>query len=116
MTSMQPYEADRVDGARLAWIALVVVASLALVLALMYLLWNPPGETNHAATVPPSPRLEQQPRIERLATEQAQQQRLQRYGWVDARHRYARVPIRRAMERMAAASATEASPQGAAHE
>ena len=111
MTRTPSYEPDRIDASRLAWVGVAFVVMLVVALGSMYLLWNPtPPAAVPADAVPPAPRLQADPRRDLLATQQAQQQRLQSYGWDDPQHRYAHVPVARAMAMMAGAASTS-SPE-----
>jgi hypothetical protein len=112
MSRRPAYEPDRVDVRRLGWVGVVFVVALALVLGLMYLLWNrtPPFPVP-AAAVPPPPRLQGDPRRDLIAVQQAQQRRLQSWGWDDPQHRYAHIPVARAMAMLATASSTASTEQ-----
>ncbi|MDO1527207.1 hypothetical protein QMK61_00030 [Fulvimonas sp. R45] len=95
-----------------AWSGAILLAMLAVV----YLLWRrlvPPAQTVPASMVPPAPRLLPDPARERHAVERAQISRLESWGWVDHAHGIAHIPIRRAMQRVAASASAEA-PAGPA--
>ncbi|HET6432788.1 hypothetical protein [Dyella sp.] len=105
MKADELYEPDHVDGRRLAQLGAIFVLALAAILTVVWMLWAPPRrETGEPGSVPPPPRLAPDLRIDLLAMREAQQERLQRYGWSDPAHRYAQVPIRRAMAIMANAA------------
>lgn len=112
MNTTPSHEPDRIDGRRLALLGAIFAVVLALVLLLVYLLWHPmPPAPVDAVAVPPSPRLQPDPRRDFLATRQAQRDRLQSYGWDDPGHRYAHVPVQRAMAVMT--RSTSNPPPGA---
>jgi hypothetical protein len=98
-----------------ALLAVVFVA----ILVLMYAIWRfalasaPLPAHEH---VPPPPRLERAPR-QALATQQASAKAdLERYAWVDRAHGIAEIPIERAMQILAARTATHAQSDDAKKE
>jgi hypothetical protein len=74
----------------------------------------PAASAARAATVPPPPRLQADPHADLVAAQAAQRIRLSGWAWTDATHRYARIPIGRAMqieaERQDSVPASPASP------
>ena len=113
MNRARRHEPDVVDAARIARLGAVFALALALLLGLMYLLWRPlPGTAIRPAAVPPRPRLQDDPRRDLIAAQQAQRQRLQAYGWDDPQHRFAHVPVERAMAVMAGAASTAPAEHG----
>ena len=112
MSRRPAYEPDRVDARRLGWVGVAFVVALVLVFGLMYVLWNrtPPFPVP-AAAVPPPPRLQGDPRRDLIAVQQAQQRRMQSYGWDDPQHRYAHIPVARAMAMLAEAASASSSEE-----
>jgi hypothetical protein len=56
-----------------------------------------PLAASHEQRLPPEPRLQTNPREDLLTLRQAEEQRLQSYGWVDKDAGIARIPIEEAM-------------------
>ena len=56
----------------------------------------PLTQQQRAAIVPPSPRLQDHPLHDIAMLRQRESDLLERYGWTDADHRTARIPIARA--------------------
>lgn len=48
--------------------------------------------------IPPAPRLQAHPQVDLAALRAQKRQLLTHYAWTDATHRYARIPIERAMQ------------------
>jgi hypothetical protein len=99
------HEAHRIDALALAKLAVVFATTLVLVLILMYALWQrvvPHYPAIAAQDVPPTPRLQAVPRMDRLALNRAQHARLTSYGWVNQTDGVAHIPIERAMNLLAA--------------
>ena len=101
--SRQPhYQPDTVDARQLLRVGAIFALAFGLILALMYLLWRPQSPRRpQADAVPPAPQLQADPRRDLLATQMAQQRRLQQYGWNDPQHRSAHIPLQQAMARLA---------------
>jgi hypothetical protein len=105
------HEDHRVDPRALLLTAAWSGAILLAMLAVVYLLWRllvPPALTVPTSMVPPAPRLLSDPARERDVVERAQTDRLESWGWVDRAHGIARIPVRRAMQLVAASASTEA--------
>jgi hypothetical protein len=110
------HEDHRVDAHALLLTAAWSGAILLAMLAVVYLLWRllvPPALTVPASMVPPAPRLLPDPMRERNAVERAQTDRLESWGWVDRAHGIARIPVRRAMQLVAASASAEAPAESA---
>jgi hypothetical protein len=110
------HEDHRVDAHALLLTAAWSGAILLAMLAVVYLLWRllvPPALTVPASMVPPAPRLQPDPARERDAVERAQIGRLESWGWVDRAHGIAHIPLRRAMQLVAAGASVDA-PAGPA--
>lgn len=117
--SPQPhYQPDTVDARQLLRVGAIFALAFGLILALMYLLWHPQSPRKpQADAVPPAPQLQAEPRRDLLATQVAQQRRLQQYGWDDPQHRFAHIPLSQAMARLAAQGEHQsASAAGQEHE
>lgn len=113
---MSGHEDHRVDAHALLLTAAWSGAILLAMLAVVYLLWRllvPPALTVPASMVPPAPRLQPDPARERDAVERAQIGRLESWGWVDRAHGIAHIPVRRAMQWVAAGASVDA-PAGPA--
>lgn len=104
MSQRDAHESYAVAASRLHWIALIMLLSLAAVVATMYLLfklWLSNAPAISAAQLPPAPRLQAHP-VGDLAAERAREhQQLDSYAWKDATHATARIPIDRAMQLLA---------------
>jgi hypothetical protein len=97
----EPVEEDRIAGHTIARVAVAILLLLALSLLLLgwlarhYRVDRPPLVERYP--VPPSPRIDPQPRAELEDYLAAQQARLESYGWADARGGWVQIPIERAM-------------------
>lgn len=112
----QQHEPHNVEVAKVYKLGVLFVVLLALILCVMYLLWehvHPWTLNMPAEVIPPPPRLQVTPPADRAAQYRLQAQQLDSYGWVDGGHRTAHIPITRAMELLASpqpANARSGSP------
>ena len=85
------------------WLALIVAGTVGLVPLSLGLLF--PGSLHDPARQPtltsPAPRLQSAPRDDLAALRQAEQRRLESYGWADRSAGLAHIPIEEAMRRVA---------------
>lgn len=94
------HEPDRIDAPVLHKLGVIFVLALVLILSLMYWLWMHVQAPTLSATpqrIPPPPQLQVIAPPDRIRQYRLQTQRLESYGWVDAGHRVAHIPIERAM-------------------
>jgi hypothetical protein len=94
------HEPHRIDAPALHKLGGLFVVLFVVILYGMYVLW----QHVHSRTLnlpppalPPQPRLQVNPPADRIAQYRLQTQQLTTYGWTDASHRTARIPIERAM-------------------
>lgn len=94
------HEPHRIDAPALHKLGGLFVVLFVLILYVMYVLW----QHVHSRTLnlpppvlPPQPRLQVDPPADRIAQYRLQTQQLSTYGWNDAGHRTAHIPIERAM-------------------
>jgi hypothetical protein len=96
-----------IGGAALLGLISLAALAIALVFA-MFVIFRahdvhaPATALEQVRLVPPGPRLEANPRQERVALDAAAQKRIETYGWTDAGKTLARIPIERAMALQAA--------------
>lgn len=114
MSARRGNEPNNVDTGALVLIAAGMAGVLVLVVALMYLIWRgvasvQPQMSDHS--IPPRPRLQARPPIDRLVLDAEQRRALETYSWIDGHHQFARVPIDRAMSLLASGTA---APDGSA--
>jgi hypothetical protein len=98
------HEPHRVDAPALHKLGGLFALLLTLILCVMYVLWRHVHSwtlTMPAQVVPPAPRLQADPPADRATQYRLQAQRLESYGWNDADHRVAHIPIERAMALLA---------------
>ncbi|MGH8230633.1 MAG: hypothetical protein ACRESY_02300 [Steroidobacteraceae bacterium] len=83
-----------------AVIAVTVVAAAVLIRIATHELLKPPAAAAaaSAASIPPPPRLQPDPQADLESVRAEQRARLSEWAWTDASHRYARIPIERAMQ------------------
>lgn len=109
------HEPDQTDTVALFKLSALFGVLLALILAGMYLLWlrvHPHYLPIPARDVPPTPRLQAVPPLDRIALYRTQRQQLDSYGWVNKQGGIAHIPIERAMALVAAQkTAQPASPR-----
>jgi hypothetical protein len=94
------HEPHRIDAPALHKLGGLFVVLFVVILYGMYVLW----QHVHSRTLnlpppalPPQPRLQVNPPADRIAQYRLQTQQLTTYGWTDASHRTAHIPIERAM-------------------
>lgn len=98
------HEPHRVDAPALHKLGGLFLLSFVLILCVMYVLWRhvqPWTLDMPAQPLPPTPRLQTHAPRDRAAQYRLQAQQLNSYGWVDAEHRLAHIPIERAMALLA---------------
>lgn len=103
------HEPHRVDAPALHRLGGVFVLALILILGVTYVLWqhvHPWTLSMPARVLPPRPRLQADAPVDRLKQYQRQAKRLHSYGWLDAHHHTARIPIERAMALLAQQAAS----------
>jgi hypothetical protein len=89
----------KVIGVVLALGTAVAIALVALWLALTFLVMPHHAQLKTQPTVlPPAPRLQPHPDNDLTALREAKRALLHGYAWTDKSHRFARIPIERAME------------------
>jgi hypothetical protein len=101
------HEPHHVDTPALHKLGALFTVLLILILCVMYVLWqhvHPWTLSMRPPVIPPSPRLQAAPPLDRAVQYGAQAQKLHSYGWVDGDHRAAHIPIERAMKVMAGES------------
>jgi hypothetical protein len=104
------HEPHQVDAPTLHKLGMLFTVLLILILCVMYVLWehvHPWTLSARPQVIPPSPRLQVMPPVDRAVQYGAQAKRLKSYGWDDADHRVAHIPIERAMELMAGSSSQQ---------
>ena len=113
MSQRDAHESYAVAAHRLHWVAAILLATLAGIVLLMYVLahtWlhttSPPIET-----IPAQPRLQDDPAADLAAERRREEGMLQGYAWVDRQRGVARIPVQRAMEILARGSGS-APPAG----
>lgn len=108
------HEASNVDASSIHKIAAVFALFVAVVLVAMYVLWRavaPSAVTISLQQIPPPPRLQANPSLDRKQLYQQQLGELDGYGWVDRQHGIAHIPITRAMAMLASPSGVPSSRQ-----
>lgn len=106
------HEEHRVDMRALLRVGMALAAVLVVLVAIMYGLWlRLPKPPPVHASVPPGARLQVHAVEDRAAIQARQAAKLERYGWTDAGHRTAQVPIERAMDILAGRSQAPAAPE-----
>ena len=103
--SQRGHEPHHIDAPTLHKLAGIFVVALVLILWAMYLLWrhvHPLTLSMPPQRVPPLPRLQVAAPIDRVEQYRLQDQRLESYGWIDAKQSVAHIPIERAMALLAA--------------
>lgn len=99
----QPDDASaRIGGGALLGLVLLAVLAVAVVFAMFTLFRThdvhaPATALEQTRLVPSGPRLEADPRRDRLALDAAAQKRIETYGWADQGKGLVRIPIERAM-------------------
>lgn len=104
------HEPNHVDASTLHKLGGLFTVLLILVLSVMYVLWQQvhPWTLNmRPPVIPAPPRLQVAAPLDRAAQYGQQARQLHSYGWVDAEHRVAHIPIERAMGLMAGAPRQE---------
>jgi hypothetical protein len=100
------HETSEVGVRGIGWTALGLAVTLAAIVLGTRVVLRPrePERPRAPATidVPPPPRLEEDPAAERLRVRAREESLLNSYGWVDRPHGVVRIPIERAMDRIAA--------------
>lgn len=98
------HEGDAVAGRRLLWLALGLGVLLAGVMVLGYVLWRHLAADipRDALRLPSELPLQQHPRADLREHQRRHAQRMDGYAWLDREAGLVRIPIRRAMEIMAA--------------
>lgn len=94
------HEPHRVDAPALHKLGGLFVAVFVLILCVMYVLWqhvHSPTLNLPPPLLPPQPRLQVNPPADRATQYRLQMRQLTTYGWNDAGHRTAHIPIERAM-------------------
>ena len=98
------HEPHYVDATALHKLGGLFALLFVLVLCVMYVLWL----HVHSRTLslppqvlPPQPRLQANPPMDRVAQYRLQAEQLDSYGWTDPSHRFAHIPIERAMALLA---------------
>lgn len=99
------HEGQHIAARRLLVAALVLGASVILIGVVCWFLWHAVAPASRTATLPDTPRLQTDARSD-LAAFRKDQRNIDRYEWVDPEHRFARVPVDRAM----AIAAKDAKP------
>lgn len=99
------HEAPHFHGRVLAWLGMALGALTVLIAVGCWFLWRDVAPPERVAAVPAAPRLQPHPRHD-LDTFRMDQAKRDTYGWDDAAHTHARIPVERAM----AILATEKQP------
>jgi hypothetical protein len=107
-TGTRPYEVSDFSVRPVMQFTVVLTLGLALVIALMVVLFNTleriESRAEEAAhpmtveTVPPAPRLQTSTAVDLIAHREREEEILERYGWVDRENGKVRIPIERAMD------------------
>lgn len=98
------HEPHRIDAPALHKLGGIFVGLLVLILWVMHVLWqhvHSPTLSMPPQVLPPPPRLQADPPPDRIAQYRLQSTHLNSYGWNDADHRTAHIPIERAMALLA---------------
>lgn len=98
------HEPHHVDAPALHKLGGIFALVFIVILGVMYVLWrhvHPWTLTMPPPVVPPQPRLQSNPPVDRVTQYRLQAQRLESYGWADADHHVAHIPIERAMALLA---------------
>lgn len=98
------HEPQDLAAKHIAWAGVVIAGVICLTLAICLLLWHHWRTDAGVATLPPTPRLQAHPAADLRDVRQAQVPATDGWGWADADHSVARIPVTRAMQIMAAES------------
>lgn len=107
------HEPHRIDAKTLHKLGGLFVALFILILYVMYVLWqrvHSPTLNLPPSVLPPQPRLQVAPPADRATQYRLQMQQLTTYGWNDASHRTAHIPIERAMALLVQKQQANGSP------
>ena len=94
------HEPHRIDAPALHKLGGLFALLLILILCVMYVMWQHVHPWTLSApphVLPPPPRVQASPPLDRVTQYRLQAQRLNAYGWNDPAHRTAHIPIERAM-------------------
>jgi hypothetical protein len=111
------HEPHRIDAPALHKLGGLFLLSFVLILCVMYVLWRhvqPWTLSMPAQPLPPAPRLQTHAPLDRAALYRLQTRQLNTYGWLDAEHHLAHIPIERAMALLAQQAASRPSHRSGA--